>query len=359
MTRLLAVPPDRSQVWEKRTSGTSGPPVSFYYSTEYYLEQVFLSIPKLLVRHGALDLASRPVVALHLTDTPSGSWIKPYPARGRGVLCQVVIGTDPCAADEIVEILTGLRPAIVTARPEIIGAFLRNAPMIDLSTLGIELLLLSGSTLSHDRGFIERRAKCVVTEAYGLTEFGVVAAGCSEGEGVHLDSSLVYGEVVDHETGAPTEQGHVGELILSGTSNSVMPLVRYRTGDFARMLRDECRCGSADPRVEIVQGRSVPLFRFPSGTFVAPTMFNDLFDLFPLSEFEVVQESEDFLRVRLQPRRNAVATCSGVSASLRARLPDDVRVEVEAVPRIEKGRRWTRYRVAMGPRRVAAAVMAR
>ena len=82
----------------------------------------------------------------------------------------------------------------------------------------------------HQRETIARVFECRVVDRYGLAEFGVVAYQM-DGDSNAL---RVYDGFVWPET---TEEG---EIVLTGLTNRMMPLIRYRTGDLAT-LTGTCR----------------------------------------------------------------------------------------------------------------------
>ena len=102
---------------------------------------------------------------------------------------------------------------------------------------------------------IEETWGCQVFTHYGLTETGFgCAVQCAAREGHHLRPELIL-EILDPATGAPVEPGLPGEIVLSTLGQAAMPLIRYRTGDMARMITGPCPCGSVLPRLGRVEGR--------------------------------------------------------------------------------------------------------
>ena len=49
--------------------------------------------------------------------------------------------------------------------------------------------------------------------------------------------------------------GQAGEVVITTLQREAMPLVRYRTGDVARILPGPCACGSPLRRLGPVLGR--------------------------------------------------------------------------------------------------------
>ncbi len=97
---------------------------------------------------------------------------------------------------------------------------------------------------------------CRVFTHYGTTETGLGGGvECAALDGYHLREADLYFEVVDDQTGQPCADGRLGEVVFTTLTRRGMPLIRYRTGDIARILPEACACGSALRRMERVRGR--------------------------------------------------------------------------------------------------------
>lgn len=87
---------------------------------------------------------------------------------------------------------------------------------------------------------------------YGSRETGLGCAyTCSAHEGLHIRENDVICEIID-EAGNVLPLGDWGELVITTAGLEAMPLFRYRTGDFARLLPETCPCGSEVRRMEVV-----------------------------------------------------------------------------------------------------------
>lgn len=85
--------------------------------------------------------------------------------------------------------------------------------------------------------------QCRVSTHYGLTESGWgLAVDCDVCSGYHYNEIDHIIEIVDPDTGAPLPYGEEGEVVLTNISRDCMPLVRYRTGDIAKL--EKAVCGS-------------------------------------------------------------------------------------------------------------------
>ena len=89
---------------------------------------------------------------------------------------------------------------------------------------------------------------------YGSRECGLGGAvTCPAFEGTHLRENHIIPEIID-EDGKVLPVGEYGELVLTTIGLEAMPLIRYRTGDFTRIL-PPCTCGGVTKRLDMVSRR--------------------------------------------------------------------------------------------------------
>ena len=90
---------------------------------------------------------------------------------------------------------------------------------------------------------------------YGSREMALGGAICCPAhEGMHLRENHVIAEIID-DAGHPLPRGEVGELVITTIGMEAMPLIRYRTGDYTRILPGPCPCGSEVLRLDTVTRR--------------------------------------------------------------------------------------------------------
>lgn len=128
---------------------------------------------------------------------------------------------------------------------------------------------------------------CQVYNHYGMTEMGGGGGEYEAREGYHLREAGLYFEVIDPRTGEPLPDGETGELVFTTLTRKGMPLIRYLTGDVARLISEPCPCGSALRRLSIVNGRSDGRVDFGHGVVLTlPDMDEALFPLPGLLNYE-------------------------------------------------------------------------
>jgi branched-chain amino acid transport system ATP-binding protein len=114
---------------------------------------------------------------------------------------------------------------------------------------------------------------------YGLGEFygPGVAGECEVGGGLHVLSDAFIAEVLDPESGEPTPEGEMGELVLTSLHKDALPLFRYRTGDRVMALPASCPCGIAHKWIGRVPGRiSTDDIMIPGGIIVNRTYLEEI-----------------------------------------------------------------------------------
>lgn len=141
---------------------------------------------------------------------------------------------DDIGLEEIWATLDRRKPYMVHAHPSTIYALACYIERRFGSAKTFEVFESSGELLeAHQRETIARALRCRVVDRYGLAELGVMAY-----ELAGQDKGL---QVLDSE-GWPESrvtQGGSHELVLTGFRNRLMPLIRYATGDLARVEQRE------------------------------------------------------------------------------------------------------------------------
>ena len=77
----------------------------------------------------------------------------------------------------------------------------------------------------------------------------MIGLECFEQNGYHLNDMDLWAEIAD------ADRDGYGELVYTTLRRSVMPLVRYRSGDVTRMMTEPCACGSRSLRLAKLRGR--------------------------------------------------------------------------------------------------------
>lgn len=105
---------------------------------------------------------------------------------------------------------------------------------------------------------------------HGATEMETAFGECTAGCGGHVHPELMLAEIID-EAGQVLPPGQPGELVVTPLGVEGLPLVRFRTGDIARLHVEPCPCGWRTLRLGAVEGRLAQRLKV-SGTTIYPEM---------------------------------------------------------------------------------------
>ena len=111
---------------------------------------------------------------------------------------------------------------------------------------------------------------------YSSTEMGATFSECEYGLGGHVHPELIIVEIIG-EDGLPVPDGQPGEIVVTTLGVEAMPLLRFRTGDIAAKIMEQCKCGRNSYRLTPLVGRKNNMIKL-KGTTLYPPAINDVLD---------------------------------------------------------------------------------
>ena len=159
-----------------------------------------------------------------------------------------------------------------------------------------EALISSASTLLPGlKAELEQHFSCPVIDVYSMNESRFIAY--DTGESWAIAPHDLFIEILD-KSGQPCAPGVRGEIVLTGGRNPFLPLLRYRTGDFAAL--DFTR---QTPSLVEFSGRPPVYFLATDGRIVPSLDINNALRQFPLAEFSLHQHSDRTLTLQIRGRQ--------------------------------------------------------
>jgi len=175
---------------------------------------------------------------------------------------------------------------------------------------------------------------------YSSTEMGATFSECEFGLGGHVHPELIIVEIIG-EDGLPVPDGQPGEIVVTTLGVEAMPLLRFRTGDIAAKIMEQCKCGRNSYRLTPLVGRKNNMIKL-KGTTLYPPAINDVLDNTDYVENYVIEvrQSEagtDDVVVKIglkyQPDFDVVKV---LKDSFRSRIRVAPQIEVHPVEEIQK-----------------------
>ncbi|SME99810.1 phenylacetate--CoA ligase family protein [Pseudobacteriovorax antillogorgiicola] len=340
----------RDQLWLRPTSGTTGKPLTSYYSPEFFMEfQVYILI-KFAVRLGILNesILSRDVFCAALQggdNFPNRVW--PCPGDIVGLILRPTIrDQDELSLNRFFEVVEKRPPAIISSSPRILKYIAERASISQRASFkDVAGFISCSSELSDDlRQFIECVFETPVYDSYGLSEVGPVAIECHLKNSMHILHEQVLVEV-ERSDGLVAQEGE-GEILVSSVYNDAMPLLRYRTGDIGTVEYGECNCGFQGYSIKKLDGRVLKNFRFGSFEY-SPKGLGNLTSLFPIDEFRISQVESMKLLVEVQYGKRTDGLLQKVEDYLKDRMECEVHIEVQRVE-FDEVKKHSRYQFLEG-----------
>jgi phenylacetate-CoA ligase len=158
---------------------------------------------------------------------------------------------------------------------------------------------------------------------YASTEMGAAFTECVQQKGCHLNQDLLFLEVINDQ-GEEVKNGESGEIVVTTIGRTGTPLIRYKTGDVARLYTDVCACGNTSPRLGPIIGRKNQMIKY-KGTTIFPKSIFEIFDSIPEVTCYKVEISKDYLgndaiTVLLEKKIEFSYTMSQIIEACKSRL---------------------------------------
>jgi len=165
---------------------------------------------------------------------------------------------------------------------------------------------------------------------YASTEMATAFTECEAGAGGHLNPELIVAECLD-DAGNPVPEGEPGEITVTTLGVEGMPLVRFRTGDMARIHTQPCTCGRHTPRIGPVEGRKQQMIKYRGTTLYPPAIF-DLLNGLPQIETYVVELRQNEIGTDEIIIRAAL---NNATEDFEKELKDKFRAKLRVAPHIQ------------------------
>jgi phenylacetate-CoA ligase len=196
----------------------------------------------------------------------------------------------------------------------------------DLKSLGMKILFPTIGNISQTmKEYLEKAWNCKVITHYGLTEAGWgLAVDClSDTSGYHYDEIDTYIECLDPITSMPVDEGTPGELVFTTLGRESMPLIRYKSRDYATLKHGGCKCGrECDVLGHII--KRIGGYKSLNGVEINPPMLEDtLFSCKELIDYRLYSNNKKLI-IELELINNTQA------------ILDKLKKNIETLPVIKK-----------------------
>lgn len=218
-------------------------------------------------------------------------------------------------AEHAPEYIRDMAPAFFSGDPWAYLELMRVAPQARAGAL----LTTSISLDPALRARLAAHFRSPVVDVYSLNETGPIGYSSPEyPQYFHQLPHDIYIEIADAD-GRPAPDGEVGDLLVSGGRNPYLPLLRYRTGDRARIVSRAGTGGDAALLFELINGRSLVSFFDPENRRINPIDVSRILRQYPIVQHQLVQRRDYSLELALR-----IAESPPLPPALETRLREEL-----------------------------------
>jgi len=304
-----------------RTSGTTGHPLLL--ASHPVVAASYLAFHKRALRRFGIELrhgGGKVGVVLLGYQRECFTYVSVTPTMGESGLAKINLHErdwrDP---EDRSRYLEAVAPEVIAGDPISFAELLRlGARLRPRALLSTSMALSDGL-----RSALEEQCECPVLDLYSLNEAGPVAVFDRGAAGHVVLQHRMFVELLDSD-GASVAPGECGEITLTGGFNFCLPLLRYRTGDFASLSFQ-----SGEPVLVSLAGRPPIRFRTVRGEWINNIEVTHALRGFPLARFTLHQDADGKLRLQLPQASHDGAA---VKETLLALFGAGQHLEIDHVP---------------------------
>ena len=198
-------------------------------------------------------------------DPGLANWGRDYKSGAESLEASVIPNT-LLSIEKQIMVMRDYKPSVLVTTPSYAHQIARRLEDRGRAPEGFRLkkLILVGEPVDAvQRDFLENSLQVSTWQHFGLSEVPgpALAYECDSRSCLHVNDDHFLPEIIDPATGATLPTGEIGELVLTTLTTRAFPLIRFRTGDMARILPEPCDCDCRLVRIEWRPERSDRLIR--------------------------------------------------------------------------------------------------
>lgn len=276
------------------TSGTSGIPL-IIYGTKETEEKHWATIVNLWSRVGYSPVSRSIFIESNIRSGKKENI--PYKKFGNKIIISSNYFIDKWI-EKYVDMINEFKPEFIIALPSALSAFASRVKKIkkEIRDNLRCVILYSENVYSWQRKIIGEVFGVRVFVDYGMAEKVIHGGSCELSDTYHICPQYGYTEYLYKEA--------MCELVGTGFINYAMPLIRYRTGDKAKIIAYRCPLCKRNHDIIEVQGRTGDFLIDSEGHVVSVYLDINLKALEGIERFQLYQEKPGSVELKIWPQEN-------------------------------------------------------
>jgi len=244
-----------------------------------------------------------------------------------------------------IELMRELKTTVIHITPSYLLYLAHYIEEIGLSPskdFNLKIAIIGAEPHSENtRKKLENIFKIDIYNCYGLSEMNGpgVAFECPFKDGLHLWEDSYYMEIINPKTGEVLKEGEEGELVLTTLKREGMPLIRYKTGDLTRIIKEKCKCGRTHRKIQRIKGRADDMF-IVKGVNIFPSQIETVIMEFPEVDknYQIIidrKEGLDILTVQVEIKREFFKGDINELRNLQEKIKEILKEKILVTPVVE------------------------
>ena len=339
LEEMCAVSPRSIRAEYGSTAGTSGTPLHFYMPADRsFTEYAYLTVG--WERAGYTLGMPMAVIRGRVVEADGKGFRHEYDPLLRHHYYSCFHMTDD-SMGRYLEHIARIGPCVLHAYPSSatsLACFIRRHTA--RSPSNIRAVLLESEILYPDqREMLEEVFGVRVFSSYGHSEKLVLAAHCEHSYDYHVWPTYGYFELLDDDDNPVRTRGLRGEIVGTGFINTVVPFIRYRTGDYATYVGERCEaCGREHTVIGDIRGhRTQEVLVAEDGSEISWTALNMHDDTFMhVRQFQFHQDMPGRATLRIVPAEGfCEADRVRIVGNLGKKFDSRLEIEIRCVDAID------------------------
>lgn len=256
--RMISTKADPEKIITKHTSGSTGKPLELYFDKSTEMRE-WANVLHLWKRVGYQWDSSRVVLRGAVFNSQKKGKNYQWDAVRRDLSFNIHdMSNENC--ELYCSLIEKYKPDFIYGYPSAIFQLCHYINEIRPLNHHFKAVLTMSETVTESmRTYISTVLNTRVYSFYGHTERAAIAGECEYSSHYHIEPTYGYIELIDGN-GEVIDDDRPGEIVVTGFTNDVMPLIRYKTGDIGEWDLSNCQSSYYRKKLKYVKGRTADFF---------------------------------------------------------------------------------------------------
>ena len=224
---------------------------------------------------------------------------------------------------------------------ELISQYLEKNNIV-LKDLGITSAIANSEYLNpYTKATLGKHFNTTVLSRYSSEEVGMIAQQTMDSPNSFvINHASYYVELLQLDNDNPVKPGEFGRIVVTDLFNYAMPIIRYDTGDIAKLGVDE----NGTMKFDQIEGRKMDVIYDSKGnlvsSFVVYTKFYKYYSL--LKQYQFIQQGEKEYEVKLNLQNESFQFENDLVNDIKSDFGEDAKITVsyvDEIPPLASGKR--------------------